>query len=338
MAERFDPREVKARLPMLELFRHLALPHRKSGPRYVASCPFHQEKSDSFTLYEDHGYCFGCGKAADVIAVYGTVRGVDFKTSLEALAALVSLPPGERECVTPRRQVAKVLEPRVKPELPEFKPLRDAGVLALAGLRSISMNAVFMATDAEMVFGGMWPPWDPFPCWVVTDSTRNVAQFRRLDGKLFERRDDKPIKCWTKGSPTWPLGASEMGEKSSVLLVEGGADMLAAFHFLHSFDRLESVAVVAMLGASMRMAEDALPFFLRKRVRIILDNDEAGTNAAARWTEQLTAAGAAVESFSLAGLTRKDGEPVKDLNDLALVEEAAWLDPELRAAFLDFDF
>ena len=63
-----------------------------------------------------------------------------------------------------------------------------------------------------------------------------------------------------------------------------------------------------------------------------------GKEAAARWTAQLTDVGAAVETFSLAGLVRKDGERVKDLNDLALVDEAAWLDPELRAAFFDFDF
>ena len=63
-----------------------------------------------------------------------------------------------------------------------------------------------------------------------------------------------------------------------------------------------------------------------------------GYEAAARWQEQLTEAGAAVETFSLHDLKQRDGSKVKDLNDLAFVEESAWLDPDLRAALFDFDF
>ena len=45
-----------------------------------------------------------------------------------------------------------------------------------------------------------------------------------------------------------------------------------------------------------------------------------------------------MESFTLNGLLKKDGGPVEDLNDLALADESVWVDPELRAAFYDFDF
>ena len=218
-------------------------------------------------------------------------------------------------------------------------------------------GGIAVAARLKRVGGCEWPQFldrdgcwrrakDAAPCWVVTDSARWVAQYRRLDGKKFTRKDGKQIKAWTNGSPTWPLGAAEIGERAGVLLVEGGADMLAAYHFLALFRRLEKVAVCAMLGASMRIAEDALAQFKRKRVRIVMDEDEPkddrgvrpGYEAAARWQEQLTEAGAAVECFSLAGLTTKAGAKVKDLNDLAMVDEGAWLDPELRAAFFDFDF
>jgi hypothetical protein len=128
--------------------------------------------------------------------------------------------------------------------------------------------------------------------------------------------------------------------------------MLAGYHFLVMFKRTHAVAVCAMLGGSCGICDEALGFFANKRVRIVMDEDEPkpvpghpekppiypGREAAARWTAQLVEAGAAVETFSLAGLTRRDGKRVKDLNDLALVDEAAWLDAELREMFFDFDF
>ena len=41
----------------------------KKGGKYWACCPFHNEKTPSFTVNEDEGffYCFGCKEAGDVI-------------------------------------------------------------------------------------------------------------------------------------------------------------------------------------------------------------------------------------------------------------------------------
>ncbi|MBA3833676.1 MAG: toprim domain-containing protein [Chthoniobacterales bacterium] len=351
MAERYDPLEVKRRLPFLDVLAHEGVPVRRSGPNYVATCPFHQERSASFTVYvgsdpaEDHAFCFGCGwpngKPGDVIGFYQAKRGVDFAVAIAQLASLGAVPPSVKTEWRARENVSRMTASKKqldKPALPQLRTLNEDEQEQLAKLRGLSVEGVAAACEAKRVAFCPWPAWEPQPCWLVTDSARYVAQFRRLDGAMFVRHDGREIKCWSKGSPTWPLGAGEIGEQSAVLLVEGGADMLAGYHFLEGFGRLEQVAVCAVLGASMRLAVEALPYFYRKRVRIVLDDDEAGTNAAARWTEQLTEAGAAVESFSLSGLTTKEGLKVKDLNDLALVEESAWLDPELKAAFLDWDF
>jgi hypothetical protein len=251
-----------------------------------------------------------------------------------------------------------------KPPLPRMRGLRDDEIAALAALRGLGVSGVRAASKDRRVGYCVWPQFlnqsnawiafnDAAGAWVVTDSERRVAQFRRMDGGMYRTKAGGEIKAWTKGSPAWPLGASEIGRRAAVLLVEGGADMLAAYHFLEMFRRLDQVAVVAILGSSNRIAADALPFFERKRVRIMMDEDEPkffkdqpenppvfpGKEAAARWTEQLTGAGAAVETFSLAGLQKKDGGGrVKDLNDLAMVEEGAWVDEGLKEAFFDFDF
>lgn len=360
--------EVKSRLSFLDVLSIEGVRVQRSGANFVTCCPFHGERTPSFTVHGGRlgrGHCYGCGWDGDVIDFWRERRGGGFLDALRALASLASLPVHLREWKkSEAAQVPHVTDvtvtKREKPALPRMRALCDEESKMLAALRGLSVEGVTEAAGGKRVGFCMWPQFvgwdgvwrvvdDAVASWVVTDGARRVAQFRRLDGKTYKIKREKreeAIKAWTKGSPTWPLGAGEIGERGAVILVEGGADMLAAYHFLLRFGRLRDVAVVAMLGASNRIAEDALDFFRRKRVRIIMDEDEPkgerrvrpGAEAAARWTEQLTKAGAAVETFSLAGLTRRDGRAVKDLNDLALADESVWTADDLREAFFDFDF
>ncbi len=79
-----------------------------------------------------------------------------------------------------------------------------------------------------------------------------------------------------------------------------------------------------MLGAGCRILPDALTLFQGKRVRLFphadpprLDGSAPGIEGAARWQDALTEAGAVVDAFDLSGLTGADGQPLKDLNDVA---------------------
>ncbi len=371
--QEYDIEEIKRRLPFVELMVIEGIEMRRSGANYVACCPFHGERSPSFTVHAarpTHGHCYGCGWDGDIFDFWQARHDVGLGGALSSLASLASVPAFIRSGNKSTRHKVPQMTERAderqeKPPLPRMRALKKEEIVALAKLRELSAEGVAAAAEARRVGFCMWPQfqdrheggaWRPFHdaggCWVVTDGERSVAQFRRLDGRAFIAADGHEIKAWTKGSPRWPLGAAEMGDRAAVLLVEGGADMLAAYHFLWMFRRLDRVAVVSMLGGSSRISEAALPYFRRKRVRIMMDEDlpkavpghpekppvYPGREAAARWTEQLSDAGAAVETFSLDGLTRNDGERVKDLNDLAVVDESAWLDGELKAAFFDFDF
>ncbi len=366
MKERYDSKEIKARLAFLDLMAHEGIALRRSGPHFIGLCPFHDERSGSFTVHgpaHDHGHCYGCGWNGDIFDFWMARRGCSFADAVPALASLASLAPevfeGKRKQASQVTRMTKK-EGSEKPPLPRMRKMKEAEIEALARLRKLSVAGIEAACADGRLGACTWPQFldrrgvwtvtaDACPAWVVTDAERRVAQFRRLDGvKYVIRQGEKEneVKAWTKGSPAWPLGCAEMGAKRCVLLVEGGADMLAAYHFLVLFRRLHAVHVCAMLGGSARIGEDALRYFVGTRVRIMMDEDEPkgprkiipGREAAARWTAQLVEAGAAVETVSLADLVKKDGSKVKDVNDLAEVDEAAWLDKELREAFLDFDF
>ena len=65
---------------------HVAL--RRVGLRWTALCPFHVEKSPSFSLNAEEGlyYCFGCGAKGDVITFVRELEHLDFAEAVEKLA------------------------------------------------------------------------------------------------------------------------------------------------------------------------------------------------------------------------------------------------------------
>jgi hypothetical protein len=72
-----------------------------------------------------------------------------------------------------------------------------------------------------------------------------------------------------------------------------------------------------MLCASVSIAEQALPFFKGKHVRLFPHADEAGVKAARKWSQQLKAAGVAkVDFYDFARVKVAPNEHVKDLCDL----------------------
>src|SRR3954447_15503230 len=61
---------------------------RKAGPRYVARCPFHEERTPSFSVnaVEKFYYCFGCGAKGDLITFVRETEQLDFAAAIEWLA------------------------------------------------------------------------------------------------------------------------------------------------------------------------------------------------------------------------------------------------------------
>ena len=57
----------------------------RSGSNLKGLCPFHSEKTPSFTVYtgDSHFYCFGCGAGGDVISFIMRIENLDYRGALE---------------------------------------------------------------------------------------------------------------------------------------------------------------------------------------------------------------------------------------------------------------
>ena len=77
---------------------------RKQGARLVGRCPFHEERTPSFSVNPSEGfyYCFGCHKGGDVISFVQETQGLDFAGTLEWLADRFRVPL-EYEDVSPEQ-------------------------------------------------------------------------------------------------------------------------------------------------------------------------------------------------------------------------------------------
>lgn len=90
MAVRFSPdvvEDVRTQTDIVEVVSdHVAL--RRSGRNYVGLCPFHAEKTPSFTVTREKQmfHCFGCQTGGDVFSFIMKLTGVDFPHAVEQLA------------------------------------------------------------------------------------------------------------------------------------------------------------------------------------------------------------------------------------------------------------
>ena len=84
--------ELRERLSIVDIVGR-RVPLVKKGQNYWGCCPFHNEKTPSFSVNEDKGFyhCFSCGEHGDIISFVMKSENVDFKTAITELAAQAGL-------------------------------------------------------------------------------------------------------------------------------------------------------------------------------------------------------------------------------------------------------
>jgi len=85
--------EIKTRLNIVEIIDDYVHLDRK-GKDYWGLCPFHEEKTASFTVSPDKGffYCFSCQEHGDVFTFIQKYNGVDFRAAKALLASRAGIP------------------------------------------------------------------------------------------------------------------------------------------------------------------------------------------------------------------------------------------------------
>jgi hypothetical protein len=329
---------AKERLTIPELAR---LRRWEWRPGKSCRCPYRPDRNESGSVFADGRLFrdFATGETLDAPALLARVENMSNEAACRLFIDLAGVKAGtDKPAFVHKPRVSNNEQQRKKPVLPALTKPTSTQLRQLANLRCLSIEGVRFAVTRGFLHATRFHDLE---CWTLTDSERWLCQLRRLDGNPFIKREGSEYKAQTcTGSwGAWPLGIAESTEFPSVALVEGGPDFLAACHFIVVEGMDCHTAPVGMLGAGQRIATSALPRFAGKRVRIFAHADEAnnrgeihGVEAAARWELQLRDAGADVTTFDLSGLTRVDGAPVKDLNDLARISGDDFeREPELSA-------
>jgi DNA primase len=307
--------ELRARTPMHALVaRRVQL--KKSGKNWTGCCPFHNEKSPSFYVYDDGFHCFGCGAHGDAISFVMQTQGSSFIDAVESLAAEAGLEvpkPSARavEAEQERMGLHDVLEAAQA----EFVRLlhTPAGAAGLAYLRGRGL------TDATIAKFGLGWSGDGRGSLVAALGKQGIEPGRLDEAGLLRAQEDGPARELYWGRVTFPIrdrrgrvisfGGRTLGDakpkyingpetrlfskkhtlyaldlaregvrRSPLVVVEGYMDVIA----LH---QAGFGAAVAPLGTALTEEQLGVLWRMSPVPVLCFDGDAAGARAAARVAE-----------------------------------------------------
>lgn len=296
-------------MPMLLAKLGLAAYAKRSCPS-----PFRTDHNPSWGIFPHQGGWYfrdhGNDDSGDEVTLIARLKGWDEQQDFKRIVNFygeTARKTGPAEPLT----VACPQRPASPPDLSGYSAGTEEQLVRLSGLRSISVEALTMASERGFLIFGRCFNSEVFG---LKDSSGALAEVRRLDGLLFPALDSMPAhKSHTVRSSrkSWPLGLLESTTAPSIVLVEGLPDFLAAFDFMLREGKINTVAPVSILSASASIEDRALQHFHNKRVRMFPHNDPAGIQAAHRWTEQLRAVTEEIDYFNFSGFSN-----INDLADL----------------------
>lgn len=88
---------IREKLNIVDVVNEYIPELRKAGRNYKANCPFHNEKTPSFTVNPEKGifYCFGCNEGGDIFSFVMKIEGLTFHEAAKKLALKAGIDYGE---------------------------------------------------------------------------------------------------------------------------------------------------------------------------------------------------------------------------------------------------
>ena len=122
--------ELKSRADIVSVVsEHVVL--RKMGRSHKGLCPFHKERTPSFTVRADPPvfHCFGCGAGGDVVEFVKLKEGLSFKDAIESLARRFGVPLPDTREESPEDRMRAEIEPVLEAAAKQYEQFfwADAG-------------------------------------------------------------------------------------------------------------------------------------------------------------------------------------------------------------------
>ncbi len=329
--------ELVARCDIVEVVqRYVQL--KKSGSNYFGLCPFHNEKTPSFSVSPDKQifYCFGCGEGGGVIQFIMKAEGLPFLDAVRQLAESVGMQmPTDQEQSDEQRRARERLFAINREAARYFHKLlweeqgeQARNYLLRRGLSrrtivSFGLGCSENAWDALLkhltaqgfrpaeieraglaVRGGSGGLYDRFRGRVmfpIIDVRGNVIGFggRVLDDSKPKYLNSPDTPIFHKNRNLFAMNIAKRSRAGKLILAEGYMDVIA----LHQagFD-----CAVASLGTALTAEQAKLMTRYVKEVVICYDSDGAGQTAAQRAIDILRRAGLEVRVLRVPGAKDPD--------------------------------
>lgn len=306
--------DVLARTDIVSLIERY-VPLKKGGANYMACCPFHNEKSPSFTVSPSKQFyhCFGCGAHGTAIGFLMEYNGLSFRDAIQELAQQLGMAlPQEDNSNQPRTQSPSLLDAMKRAAQFYREQLRHAPTaieyLKKRGLTGEiakqfgigyapadwqSLKSVFgtQYEDAILLEAGLQIQNDTgrrydrfrdrvmFP---ILDQRGNVIAF---GGRVIGAGEPKYLNSpetplFEKGHELYGLHQARQAirESGTVVVVEGYMDVVALAQFGFA-------QAVATLGTATTATHIQKLFRHAERIVFCFDGDNAGRKAARRALE-----------------------------------------------------
>jgi DNA primase len=290
------------------------VPLKKQGREFSACCPFHQEKSPSFTVspQKQFYYCFGCGASGDAIRFLMNHAKLSFVEAIETLATSAGIPVPREGGGEPTKpaistklydlldKVATLYERNLKHSERAIDYLKKRGLTGqickrfAVGYAPAGWDTVlkqFPEDHDDLLQTGMitqkedGKKYDRFRDRVMFPIRDKRGRVIAFGGRILDKGEPKYLNSpetvlFHKGSQLYGLyECLKLNDKpSNIIVVEGYMDVIAlAQHGVSN--------VVATLGTALTPQHLSLLYQVVSEVIICFDGDKAGRNAALRALE-----------------------------------------------------
>ena len=320
--------ELVARNPIEEVVgQYVNL--KRSGANLFGLCPFHGEKTASFSVAPDKGiyYCFGCHKGGGVVNFLMEVEGLSYPDAVRKLAERSGMEVPEDEQYQSRYRQQERLWALMK-EAGRFyhsQLYAPAGAQCLAytqkrgltkgilthfgvGFAPDSWNSLVDAmrkkgyTDQELIAadlvgqknGRIYDRFRNRLMFPIIDVRGNVIGFggRVLDDSKPKYLNTSETLIFNKRKNLFGLNFAKKSKLGYLILVEGNVDVITLHQY--GFDN-----AIASLGTSLTEEHANLLSRYTEQVVLTYDSDEAGQRAAQRAIPMLEKVGISVKVLQM---------------------------------------